>query len=270
MKVLILGASGIIGQHMRLSQPEGVEAVYARQKADEKHIGLVEAIARLDEFDALVNLAGESNVDVVEKNPDKYRAVNVALPSLLAFRFKGHLVHVSSQIVRDPVNAYGQQKTEAEAIVKARTKPWTIARPTFVLGIRPDPTMGRENPAEQMLRLQEQRQVCDRWFSVTFALEASETIWFCVEKGSREVVEIGWPTKLSRYDIARYLNPSATIEPITHDSLFGIAQRPLDTVYYEGQGACYGMGTPGESVYTEMDTLISQWKAQHEPATICA
>lgn len=267
VKVLILGASGIIGQHMRLCQPADAEAIYARHKADDKHISLVEAIARLDEFDALVNLAGESNVDVVEKDPQKYRAVNVGLPALLAFRFKGHLVHVSSQIVRDPVNAYGQQKTEAETIVKARTKPWTIARPTFVLGIRPDPTMGRENPAEQMLRLQEQRQVYNRFFSVSFADEVAEYLWkLATGEPQRSVIELGWPTKTNRWGIAGFLNPTAKLEGIHHEDIPGIAPRPIRTVY--GPEAIHG------SIHASMDdglrSLAAQWKAQHEPATICA
>ena len=34
MKVLILGAGGIVGQHMRLCVPSGVEAIFARRTAD--------------------------------------------------------------------------------------------------------------------------------------------------------------------------------------------------------------------------------------------
>jgi len=40
MKIIVFGASGIIGQHMRLCAPAGVEAVYVRRTADALHVGL--------------------------------------------------------------------------------------------------------------------------------------------------------------------------------------------------------------------------------------
>src|SRR5436305_1655429 len=39
MKVLILGASGIIGQHMRLCMPPGIDPQFCRRRPDDLHLG---------------------------------------------------------------------------------------------------------------------------------------------------------------------------------------------------------------------------------------
>src|SRR5437867_8687664 len=91
MKVLILGASGIIGQHMRLCAPYGIEARYCRTRADDLHDGcdltdeesrgtLLETIRP----EVLVNLAGQNNTDTVESGPGAARAINVDLPAAIA------------------------------------------------------------------------------------------------------------------------------------------------------------------------------------------
>ena len=40
MRVVILGSAGIIGQHMRLVVPEGIEPVWVRKRKDYAHLGL--------------------------------------------------------------------------------------------------------------------------------------------------------------------------------------------------------------------------------------
>ena len=76
MKVLILGASGIVGQHMRLCIPPGVEPIWVRRTPDPITLGYdltdQDTLANLltaRNPDVVVNLAGESNVDLVEREP---------------------------------------------------------------------------------------------------------------------------------------------------------------------------------------------------------
>lgn len=253
MKVAVFGASGIIGQFMRLAAPPDVTPVYVRRTADCLHDGLdlTDDVARAafleaERPDVIINLAGESNTDVVERDPLKYSYLNSGVPEKLADWCDAngaHLVQVSTQAVfsgdappyapdsvRRPVNCYGHQKYVAEKSVQ-RHKNWTIVRPTFVLGVRPLPHVGRANPIEQMLGGQQRKQVNDRWFSVSFAPQVAISLWKVATERSAGIVHIGGE-RLSRFDIAHRLAHGAySIEPASHDSFKGLAPRPKDTTY---------------------------------------
>lgn len=252
MKVLIFGASGIIGQHMRLCCPDGVQPIWYRQTVDPitRAIDLCDSAALAaclaeHDPDVIVNLAGESRPDVVERDSEAHDTLNVLAPIELAKWCGEHsrrLVHVSSQAVfggdhapyaagpspDNPVNQYGRQKLWAETQLLG--KPHVrIVRPTFVLGIRPLPHVGRPNPIEQMLAGQT-KQVNDRWFSPLFASDAARMLWGIItHDDGQQIIHLGLPHRTSRYEVAKALGISA--EAVGHDSFPGIAQRPVDTTY---------------------------------------
>ena len=250
MKVLVLGASGIIGQHLRLCVPDGVEPVWVRRIADAITRGcdltsprhLVQLL-RETQADVIVNLAGESSPDVVERDHAKYEAINVGLPAALAdwCRHNGkRLIQISSQAVfsgdeppysatdKDfPVNLYGQQKVGAEEAVLAASQ--QVIRLTFVLGIRPLPHVGRQNPLEAMLEGQSP-QVDNRWFSPLMAWDAAEQIWReVVEPSGEPLIQCGIPERWSRYEIAKLVNPN--VQACKHEDFADIAPRPVNTTY---------------------------------------
>lgn len=240
MKVLVLGAGGIIGQHLMVSVPGGVEATFTRRTASHLYeaLDLTEPWDKVSQFldshnpDVIVNLAGESRPDVVEKDP----AASLVVNSLVVANISGwcdgtrkNLIHVSSQAILDPVNVYGVQKSEVEKNLEKYAQNWIIVRPTFVLGIRPFPGVGRENPAERLLSGCEKQSVSDRFFSVSFAWDVAEYIWkLCTSPVTRRQVHcVGHPERLSRHELAARLGVQT--ELISHDSLSGLAPRPLDT-----------------------------------------
>jgi hypothetical protein len=155
--------------------------------------------------------------------------------------------------MRLPVNAYGLQRLQAEREVMAcAERNTTIVRPTFVLGVRPLPLTGRQNPVEQMLSaakpiveggpLAVQRHVNNRWFSVSFAWDVSASLCnIATAAPSRTPVHVCIPYRTSRFDLASYLRKD--VEPIRHEDCVGqvvggvacLAERPLDTTY-EGEG----------------------------------
>ncbi len=254
MKLLILGAGGIIGQFLRASTPPNVEATFCRWTPlspgyttfNAANVSVVnEEIESLNP-EVIINLAGESNTDKVEFYPRAYRDINVGLPETLADMPDNiRLIHISSQAVfngfnppyspismMNPINVYGRQKHEAERLVRRRGNV-NIIRPTFVLGVRPDPTIGRQNPIEAMLSGQ-RKQVSDRYFSVSFAPDVAHCIWqAALHPDSRRIIHAGIPYRTSRYQIACDLG--LDVEPVSHDDFPGLAPRPVDTTYAEGE-----------------------------------
>ena len=250
MKVLILGASGIIGQHLRLVVPEGVTPIWHRKTADALHIG--RDLSKLDAAwnlceeirpEIIVNLAGESSTDEVERNPTQHEYLNARMPLVLAEWCENNgarLIQVSTQAVFSgelppygptdeccPVNRYGKQKLMAEGVLAYRNS--IVARPTFILGVRPLPYVGRPNPIEQMLSGL-CNQVCDRWFSPLFAEDAASLLWKIVLYEERErIVHLGIPAKTSRASVAEALG--IRFNAARHSDFGAIAPRPIDTTY---------------------------------------
>lgn len=113
-KVLVLGAGGIVGQHMMLSVPTDVDAYFARHHTADPIVVLsvkdgrelfrspplhgIELDATGDPHDTalalgfidavgpdvIINLAGENRVDVVEQDADRYAFLNEVFPGLVA------------------------------------------------------------------------------------------------------------------------------------------------------------------------------------------
>lgn len=240
-KVAVIGASGIIGQHLHISIPEGIDARFTWTGEtchlyDHLNLHNQEVSSRwLDTFqpDVVVNLAGNNKPDAVEQNPGFTTYINAKAPLFLAQWCKHNgklLIHLSSQITISPVNEYGRQKLEADVAISADAGlRWVIIRPTFVLGIRPFPAIGRENPAEFMLSGKELFSVSDRWFAVSFAWDVVDLIWQCCTDPTKEqrLLYVGHPQRLTRHAVATLLGISSTTVP--SEKFPNLARRPLDT-----------------------------------------
>ncbi|HZW26324.1 MAG TPA: sugar nucleotide-binding protein [Gallionella sp.] len=260
--VLILGAGGIIGQHLLITCPDWVEGIFTRRSSGTAPWTRFDAEKDdVDSFldslrpDVIINLAGENRVDMVESEPDKYHKVNVRLPEILAAWsarngcyfmqsssqgvFSGNNPTYSPEDTPDPITHYGKQKALSEKTALSIENS-EVARFTFVLGIRPFQDTGRRNPLEDMIEKKQQLQVDDRFFSPLFAEDCAEIIWERVRNrnSSRErIVHIGCPVRCSRFSIAsdvkRLLSDhiAPAIQPVSHDYFSGLAARPGDTTW---------------------------------------
>lgn len=257
IRVAVLGASGIVGQHMMLSQPLAVEAQFVRREyeygwlsLDLTNFGKVFKFLEKFDPDIVVNLAGENRVDVVEANPEAYEQINVHLPRVLA-NSGVPLIQCSTQGVFDgtkapygplsdvsPITEYGKQKARAETYALNSSQA-VVARLTFVLGVRPFPSIGRRNPLEDMVEKPHQLQVNDRFFSPLMATDAAKLLWeMCEALYVPPVVHLGQPVKVSRFTIAADLKyhlhgalDHLKILPVSHNYFEGIAPRPADTTW---------------------------------------
>lgn len=258
-RVLVIGATGIIGQTLMMMQ-DGWSGVFTSTKQldplfqrfswpkDSLH-DLMDS----EPWDFVVNLAGINSPDAVEASPNEAWEVNVHFVSHLAIecnRTGARLIQVSSQAVFDgqqqdrdmgsldlsgePVNKYGRQKREAEE--EALNCNAVIVRPTYVLGVRPFHRIGRENPLEAMARHEPIELVNDRHFSVSGAQEVAEAIirlfdaWPDAMTRTEQAVMVGWSESFTRYTLAQELRPLVSDTPIAHNS-GRWAQRPHDTAY---------------------------------------
>ena len=241
-RVVVFGASSLIGQAMRLCVPPDIEPIWCRRRADPLHYGVdligSPATGADDPRDlflrhfapaAVINLAGENRADIVERAEWRSRAINVQAPAWLSWwcaQHNAHYVHLSSDQVfggeppevlrgdvrsmppfapdsnRIPVNRYGGQKLQAEAEVGAAGSSWTIVRPGFLLGVRPMPLVGQENFAEHWLSLPECPAEAEKR-PVTLSMLVTE-------------VADRWFSPCFAWEVARRLWEIACDEPLRH------------------------------------------------------
>lgn len=263
-KVVVIGAGGIIGQHMMVNKPEWADAIFTRRKGDgvwsQLNVGEdnIQAWLNANSPDVIINLAGQNIVDAVEENPDESIHVNVNLPVILATWVSDNnkrLIQVSTQGIfsgenanyntnskPDPVTWYGKQKALAEELIISYNNV-KIVRLTFVIGVRPFQDIGRKNPLEIMMEKKEQLQVDDRFFSPVFAYDAAMLLWDAAlrfEENDQKITHIGNPIKCSRFSIASDIKTASRgkldteIKPVSYTYFTSIVARPKDTTWEDG------------------------------------
>lgn len=173
MKVVVTGASGLLGREAALSALRRGHRVIAIGGSAEPRIpgelrtlrmDLTEPAAltalMLEEFpDAVINCAALPTVDGCERNPERALSLNADLPARLAelaFHVGGKLVHVSTDMVFDgrgapyghtaataPLSLYGKTKAAGEAAaLKAGREHAAVVRTTLINGNSPDGSRG--------------------------------------------------------------------------------------------------------------------------------
>lgn len=137
LDVLIIGASGQLGQALSRIKPENVQ-VHLRKHA-EFDIGDADAVQQTIKSiqpDVIINAAAYTAVDKAESEPEQAAWVNVTGVRNLATSLKennhGRLIHVSTDFVFDgrssipysvaaltnPLSVYGKTKHEGECVVR--------------------------------------------------------------------------------------------------------------------------------------------------------
>jgi nucleoside-diphosphate-sugar epimerase len=143
--VAITGGTGFVGSRTIERALGASHSVRALTRRDQQHRrgviwvkGALDDPAALAELvtgaDAVIHIAGVVNADragFVAGNIDGTRAILTAASAAGVARF----VHVSSLAAREPgLSLYGWSKAEAERLVIASDRDWTILRPAAVYG----------------------------------------------------------------------------------------------------------------------------------------
>lgn len=164
-RFLVTGASGLLGWHLcrallragadvtaialRHPPPAGVARKVTLDLTDEPAL---RALCRSLEVDVVIHAAAEIRTDVCQREEAATRRLNVEVPRILVKELgeqanPPQLVFVSSDLVFDgrrggyreddtpsPLMVYGQQKVEAERLVRAYAGLWSIARVALMYG----------------------------------------------------------------------------------------------------------------------------------------
>ena len=229
MRLLIVGSTGQVGSTLmeRAVLDPGIRDVRGTTRTDSdpmRRADLGDEAALLRVLDAfqpshLILAAAATNVAWCEAHPEEARAINVDGTGIVVEacrRVGAHLTFFSTDYVFDgtagpypesaathPINVYGQQKLEAEAIVLGGDPGNLVVRSCQVFG----PNAGRRN---YVLRTADQLRVghtvvaaSDLFGTPTFAADLAAAVLALIHGDASGVWHVAGDRHLSRFDLAR-------------------------------------------------------------------
>mgnify|MGYP001616489255 CR=1 FL=1 len=262
MRVLITGGSSLLGKYLTESKPDSVilqstwftryipTCTYQLNVCDKSQVAYVFEQAKPD---VVIHCAAVGSVDYTEVYYDETRQVNVLGTEniLKASQDASALfVHISTNAVfsgrnppydeddnKNPVNAYGRIKREAEYLVED-SRSWLMIRPFLLYGY-PYPG-GRSNWLVTILnRLgkgEDVKLVDDTYWQPSLALDVAQAIWKLIELGKQGVYHVASDDRMSLYGfglkvVTEWGYDIGLIEPISSSKLNLKATRPVDTTF---------------------------------------
>jgi dTDP-4-dehydrorhamnose reductase len=266
-RVLITGGTGLLGQALLHSTPNGweVAATFHRQLPPTEWRHCFRALDVRDEAAVLgavsqfrptvvIHSASIGSVDLAERDPDSVRRVNVGGLQAVARaceRAGARMALISSNAVFDgshppyaedaarrAVNAYGAIKIEAEEWLEQSGLPYLIFRPIMMYGW-PLPG-GRSNAVTRWLaELEAGRSIdvaSDIFSMPLFVSNGAAAIWEGLKGERRGLYHLAGADRVALVDFAReaarvFGCPDSLVVPVPSSSFAGLAPRPLDTSF---------------------------------------
>ncbi|HYK96891.1 MAG TPA: NAD(P)-dependent oxidoreductase [Candidatus Acidoferrales bacterium] len=226
MRIAVLGATGLVGAHLRrsLGGLGDVVGTYhtsvdnALEPLDVRDAAAVRDYVRRQRPDLIVAAAADPYVDRCEIEPEATRAVNVAgLGHVVdaARDARARVIYLSSDYVFDgngapyheddpvhPINEYGRQKVDAERLV-ASLDAHLICRFSGVFGWE---TRRRNFVCQVVDRLRRGESFAaasDQTLCPTYAVDLADAVRDLVTRGVGGTVHVVGPDALVRADFAR-------------------------------------------------------------------
>jgi dTDP-4-dehydrorhamnose reductase len=197
MKVLITGCNGQLGNELRLSCPQGIDATYTdHQELDiTSEAAVLACISELNP-DVVINAAAYTAVDKAETDKGTAYAVNSAAVGYLAKACKqnsARLIQVSTDFIFDgtkglpygpddkanPLSVYGETKYQGEQLLQSemndKEDSFAIVRTSWVYSSHGN------NFVKTMLRLMSEKEqlsiVGDQYGAPTWAANLANVCW---------------------------------------------------------------------------------------------
>jgi len=264
MRVLLTGGSSLLGKSLKETVPDNVTldstwytnhvpnlTMYQMDVCNKSQISYVFERVKPN---VVIHCAAVGSVDYTESHYAETRQVNVlGTENLLRVSqdAKALFVYISTNAVfsgnnppysedddRNPVNAYGRIKREAENIVKMYRN-WLIIRPFMLYGW-PYPG-GRGNWFTAILSLlssgETVKLVDDTYWQPSLALDVAQAIWRLIQPDiAKGIYHVASDDRMTLYQFglkiaAEWGYDIGLIEPISSSSLNLKAIRPVDTTF---------------------------------------
>lgn len=269
MKVLLLGAGGMLARDVAARPPAGVELI-ARTKAEVDVTdprAVASALADVQP-DTIINCAAYTRVDEAERERHLALAVNGEAPGIIGkaavSSIPAHrspltplVIHFSTDYVFDgaarrpyregdppqPVNAYGASKLAGERALAESGVRYLVVRTSWLFGLH-----GRAFPRTMWERAtagKPTRVVNDQVGRPTYTGDLASAVWRLVAAGMAEaagaILHVANAGTATWYDVARRVFEAAgvpeLVTPCTSAEYPTLARRParsvLDTARYE-------------------------------------
>ena len=228
MKILVTGASGLLGLNLSLGMMEthtivGVDrsklagTPFELVQADLLEPGVCSLLINQTRPDAVIHTAANANVDSCESDPDGARRLNAELPGELAevcTKRSVQMIHISTDAVFDGTKdgIYTEDDAHNPLGVYARTK---LDGERAVLSVNPDAAVARVNFFGWSLsgsrslseffynNLSAGKQAngfTDVWFCTMFVGDLAETLVRMLEKGLSGLYHTVGSEAITKYD----------------------------------------------------------------------
>ena len=268
MKILLTGASGLLGKALIEEAPNGIQIISlvraltsnsTQDNVTELIVDLsdeteLDKVFSLHKPDILIHAAAEGRVDVVQDNYQLGHKVNVEFTQKLAetcSKYSVHMIFVSSNAVfgnqntpfyenddPKPINVYGQLKLKAESVVQDIAPSCLVLRPILMYGW-PHQT-GRTNPAEswiKALRALNPISVVDDVYSQPLSVyDCARLIWVVCETKLNGILHISGIEHITLYEFATEVAKAFELDEqlinrAKSTDFPSLAPRPTNTMY---------------------------------------
>lgn len=263
MRVMILGASGLLGQAL-MREWTGDEVIgLSSREVDIRDEGKVREMVETIRPDWIVLAAAYTNVDGCETNQELAFAVNrdgAEHVAKSAGEFGAKLLFVSSDYVfdgtkpsayeaddkRNPLSVYGRSKAEAEVRLQELMPECSIARTSWLFGA------GGKCFPDTILKLSETRPaldvVNDQRGCPTYSVDLARAVIQLCRKNAKGIVHVTNAGSCTWFEFARGIveqsGLATEVRPITTDQMPRPAQRPANSVLSSASLARFGIVMP--------------------------
>jgi dTDP-4-dehydrorhamnose reductase len=262
LRLLITGASGLLGQKVTQLSIEKRYDVYSAYKEHPTNLGTPLKVDLTDQNqvlkiintikpDAIIHTAAYTNVDYCESNQDLAWKLNAEATKNIAevsSKTSAHLTYVSTDYVFDgkkglytekdstnPISYYALTKLKGEEFTKKYANTWCIARPSVIYGWSPKHKL---NFATWLItNLQQGKEVkvlTDQYVSPTLNTNLAEMLLEITERKISGILHTAGATRLSRHEFALKLADTfnlnmGLIKPAKISDMQWEAKRPKDS-----------------------------------------
>ncbi len=241
-RVLITGASGLLGASLGITLSKSGQDVLGIRRSHPRSLPYLEAVLDLLDKTSVANIARDfkptafvhaaalSKVIECEANPRQAHAQNVETTKTLldiASESRAYVIYISTDQVFDgrraeysetdtpaPTHIYGKTKREAELLVEAASKTHLILRSNNIVGRNSG--WGRsftDSLLEQHTQAQPVELFHDQYRSPVHLSAIVSAIMGCIRNRVSGVLHVGGPERLSRYETGLTLAKAYNFSP---------------------------------------------------------